>query len=240
MAGLLSFLGFGKKEKPNLTQNYQAPPGAMESPMWGSLSQLAKQRIAGEGTGFGDDFTSRMSSPGIAQIDANFNNRTMPKLSSEASKRGLARSSIVQDQIGQADQARNRDIASMVANFQYLNEQQKKTDQQSGINLGSQLQSDFLNQGNQAASQFNAAEAGNTARTAGVAATNNQNSLNRQNQTIGALLGAATGGMAGGGMSGAFYGASQGFGGSGVGTLTLGDDEKAEFLAFYKKYKGIA
>jgi len=144
--GLFSFLT-GKTKKTNLTPAEDYPsqeslyftnPSATSRGY--NLRDFAAKRIRGENLGFGDDFVNRQSSPGIEQIDANFKNRTMPTLSSEASKRGLARSSIIQDQIRQADLQRNRDVDSMVAEFQKLNEMQKKTDQQNAVQLASGLQ----------------------------------------------------------------------------------------------------
>lgn len=155
--GLFSFLT-GSQKKTNLTPDINYPnqdqlyfTSPTASKQGSNLRDFAANRIAGNNLGFGNDFVDRQSSPGIAQIDANFQNRTMPTLSSNASKRGLARSSIVQDQIGQADQSRNRDISSMVANFQMLNEQQKKTDQNNAVGIAQGLQGEQLGMMNNAA-----------------------------------------------------------------------------------------
>lgn len=185
--GLLSFLGFDKKEKPNLVSPV-ARPQAKDLYFNKTLRDYAKNRIdSEENLGFGEDFTNRMSSPAIAQIDANFRERTLPTISSEASKRGIARSSLVTDQIGRADLQRNRDIDEQVAKFQYLNELQKKTDRTQALTLGQNLDQQ------EAGLLSDAAAEGERVRdlTNQRAATNNQNSLNRQNsalQSLGSLI----------------------------------------------------
>lgn len=129
---------FGGSKKVNLTPDVTTlSPQEVNPKMYGSLSDLAKNYM--KGPGFGDDFLGKATNPAIANIDANFQNRTMPTLSNEASKRGLARSSIVQDQIGQADLQRNRDINQLMSQFYTLNEQQKKNDTQFGAGLGQDI-----------------------------------------------------------------------------------------------------
>ena len=127
-----------KTRKVNLTPSISVQsPREVNPEMYGTLSDLAKNYM--KGPGFGEGFLDKATNPAIANIDANFRNRTMPTLSNEASKRGLARSSIVQDQIGQADLQRNRDINSLVSQFYTLNEQQKKNDTQFGAGLGQNI-----------------------------------------------------------------------------------------------------
>lgn len=190
-SGLLSFLGFGRKEKPSLTQNYLSPPSAETAPLYGDLRNLAKKRINGEGLGFGDDFVNKATNSQAERMRSDYKNYTSPTLDAELSKRGIARSAgpgLATDIKTRALQTNQSDIDQLMERFYVLNEAQKKTDQTEGINLGNELDTQYLNQGNNQASQFNAAEAGNTARTVGVAATNNANSLKRQNQTLGMLM----------------------------------------------------
>ena len=184
MAGLLSFLGFGKKEKPNLVSPVARPQAAQLSnvPM---LRDIAKTRLtSGQGLGFGDEYTSKASNPGIAKLESSFQNSTMPKISSEASKRGLARSSIVTDQISQAEQSKNRDVSDLISKFYTLNEAQKKQDYGQALTLAQNLDQQ------EAGLLSDAAAEGERVRdlTAGRADTNNANSLKRQNQTIGTLM----------------------------------------------------
>lgn len=182
--GLLDFLGFGRREKPNLVSSV-ARPQAADLYNVKTLREIAKKRLTtGEGLGYGDDFTSRMSSPGIAQIDANFKERTVPTISSEASKRGLARSSIVTDQIGRADQARNRDITEQVAKFQYLNELQEKQDYGQALTLAQNLDQQ------EAGLLSDAAAEGERVRDLTVGQSNARNAAadKRQTATVGSLL----------------------------------------------------
>lgn len=144
--GMFDFLT-GKKAKVNLTPDmpyqsqeslyYTSPMAAKEG---FSLKELAKRRLQGQDLGFGDDFVSKNTNPIANQAEADFTNKTMPRISSEASKRGLGRSSLVTDQIGQAEAQKNRDVEQMMATFMRLNEAQKKTDMTEGINLASNLQ----------------------------------------------------------------------------------------------------
>lgn len=180
---------FFKKPKPNLTPNITPMmPGQINPQAYGDLSKLSHNYISGQGTGFGDDYLSRTTNPAIAQIDANFNKRTVPFISNEASKRGLARSSIVQDQLGQADLQRNRDVDSLVAQFFQLNELQKKSDTQFGAQVGQNILTGDVNQQNQQAAQSerlaNATAAQQNARS-----ESNDAKLGQITQAVGTLLG---------------------------------------------------
>lgn len=204
--GLFGFLGFGKRSKPNLTQAFRMPPSASDAPLYGDLRQLASQRIkagtTGEeipGVGFGPDFVNKSTNSQAQRMRQDFRDYTDPYLDSELSKRGVARSAgggLATDIKTRAYQANTSDIDQMIERFYTLNEQQKKQDITQGIGVGENLNNQYLQQGNTQASQFNAAEAGNTARTASLAATNNANSLDRQND----VLQAAGGFLGGGGL----------------------------------------
>lgn len=188
-SGILGFLGFGKKDKPNLTPSRQYPDASL-APNYQSLNDLSKQRIqAGitgqetPGVGFGPDFLGKATNPAIANIDYNFQNRTLPQLNSELSKRGVARSAgagLATDVIGRADQQRNLDVNNLMSQFFTLNKQQKKNDITQGIGVGQGQDSEFLNQQNL---QAQAAE-NQVNRNVSQANLNNQNALNRQNQTL--------------------------------------------------------
>lgn len=216
---------FGKKSKPNLTPDISMPTqeqlyftsGDAEKGGY-SLRDFAARGIKGEGLGFGEDYLSKTTNPAIAQIDANFKNRTLPTISNEASKRGLARSSIVTDQIGQADLQRGRDISSMVADFYNLNEMQKKTDQSQALGLAGQLQNQ------QQAMKTNQAMASErlNERTANQQNVRNAESAGMWDNIgagIGTLIGGPVGGMMGGGGGGGIASAlsSFGFGNMGAG-----------------------
>ena len=151
--GLLDFLGFGKRHKPNLTPSFGYPEQknlffqSDDAKQGGySLRELAKSRIkAGQtgeitpGIGYGSDFVSRTANPAIAKLDARFRESTVPRISSEASKRGLGRSTLVTNEIGRASQEVDRDVADLVSKFYQLNKMQEKTDINQGISLGQDL-----------------------------------------------------------------------------------------------------
>ena len=192
-AGLLGFLGFGKRSKPNLTQNYQAPPSASSAPLFGGLKRLAERRLGGQDLGFGEDYLNKATNAPIASREARFNEIELPQLSSQLSSRGLARSAgpnLATDVLTRAGQNKERDINDLLAQFYQLNQVQRKADVTEGIRVGDQLNTQYLNQGNQSSSQFNAAERGNTERTAQSSATDNAADRARQNQVIGTLMNA--------------------------------------------------
>lgn len=184
--GFLGFLGFGKREKPNLTQAFQSPPPASSAPLSGDIQDFAKKRIRGEDTGFGDDFAS-LANPAIQARKTRFREETVPTLSNQASARGLGRSSIVTDQIGRAERDTQNDIDQLLSQFEVLNRKQQKADVTEGVNVGQNVNTQFLNQGNVAAQAFNEAERGNTERTVGQSNARNQRSDQMQDRTMQAL-----------------------------------------------------
>jgi len=155
------FSSLFKTKKQNLTPQF-SNPNASDAPNFGSLSQLAKQRIqagtTGEetpGVGFGQDFVSKTTNPVIAQRNATFREQTMPFLSSQLSARGVGRSGgtgLATGIVGQAELQKNRDVDEIFSKMFQLNEAQKKQDITQGIGVGQGLDSNFLNQGNLKAS----------------------------------------------------------------------------------------
>lgn len=250
--GILGFLGFGKKEKPNLTQNYQAPPAASSAPLYNELRNLASRRIQGQDLGFGEDFVDKSTNAQAKRMRQDYQDYTSPMLDSELSKRGVSRSAgpgLATDIKTRAIQTNQSDIDQLMERFFTLNEAQKKSDQTEGIKVGDQLNTQYLNQGNESARQFNAAEAGNTARTAGVAAVNNANSQARQNNTLQALGGfMGSGGLGNIGsllskaglssLGGAFSSMNDIGKSMGTSSVNLGDDDFS-LLEQYLKKKGV-
>lgn len=196
--GLFDFLGFSKREKPNLTP-YAETAKFEDLPFTRPLSDLANARLRGEGLGFGPEFVDKASNPAIAKLESQFKNKTMPNLSSQASARGLGRSSLVMNQIGEAEAEKNRDVADLVSKFFVLNKAQEKNDLTEGIGLGERLNTQALD-----VSTRRADEARNLRDTTlGVARSNNARADAMQDRTLGAV-GAATssffGGSAGQGL----------------------------------------
>lgn len=155
------FSSLFKTKKQNLTPSVSVP-NADTAPNYNQLGTLARQRIqAGitgaetPGVGFGPDFVSKTTNPAIAQRNASFTNQEMPFLSSQLSARGVGRSGgagLATDVVSKAYEQKNRDVDNIYADMYKLNEAQKKQDITQGINLGDQLDSQFLNQGNAQAS----------------------------------------------------------------------------------------
>lgn len=147
----MSFWGnlFGSNKKVNSTIPETVYPKQENLYMTPSLRQLAKQRVqagtTGEetpGVGYGADFLDKATSPAIKQIDYDMQTRTMPRINSELSKRGVSRSAgagLSTDIIGQAQRQSNLDIENLISKFQVLNEEQKKQDITEGIGLGQNL-----------------------------------------------------------------------------------------------------
>ena len=211
MAGLLSFLGFGKKSKPNLTQAFREIPQATSAPLFGTLEDFSRRRIKGEDGGFGEDFVS-LANPAIASRKARFRDETLPEIGSQLSSRGVARSAgkgLATDIIGREERTMQRDVDELLSQFDYLNRVQKKQDVTEGVNVGQNLNTQFLNQGTAAAEAFNAAERGNTERTVGQATARNQRADQMQDRTFQALAA-----LIGGPAAGALFG--------GVGAATAG------------------
>jgi len=90
----------------------------------------------GKGIGYPSDYTSRVTSPVVAQREYNFTKKELPTLSGELSGRGLGRSSIAGQQIGEATAQKERDINSYLADAYATDEAQKKADQARYENLG--------------------------------------------------------------------------------------------------------
>lgn len=107
------------------------------------LRDLVTQRLgAGQGLGFGADFLDRAASAPIKQIEARQREITEPYLSSELSKRGVARSvgpGLATDVMTRARQSSERDIGELLSRFYVLNEAQKKGDVSEAINVAQGL-----------------------------------------------------------------------------------------------------
>lgn len=141
---------FGKKKKVNLTPDITPMPfGASDYSV--PLKQLALSRIRGEGVGFGNDFTERAGNSQAKRMRQDFQDYTSPFLSSQASARGLGRSSLALDQQRRAYGETQSDIDQLMERLYILNKQQEKSDISEGINLATQQQGAEFNQSNQQA-----------------------------------------------------------------------------------------
>lgn len=148
---------FSSAKKTNLTPNI-TPPSATQAPQYGALNQLASQRIqAGitgqdtPGVGFGNDYVNQATNPVAESMRRNFNLYTSPTIQNQYSGKGAGYSSM-----GASAQALGQgnvesDIGNLMAKFYTMNEAQKKNDITQGIGVGEDLNSTFLNQGNQQA-----------------------------------------------------------------------------------------
>lgn len=128
---------FGGRSKAVQTNQVTIPSvGGFEQ--YNPLSKFGLDRMAGIGAGFGEDFIS-LANPAIKQREASFQNKTVPFISNQASSRGLGRSSLATSQLGEAELAKQRDIDSMLAQFDYLNRVQQKSDITEGVGVNERL-----------------------------------------------------------------------------------------------------
>lgn len=244
---LLSSL-FGGSKKVNLTPAISVPD-ASSAPNYGSLSQLAKQRInagiTGEntpGVGFGDDFVNKSTNPIAKAWQTQFQQETAPAIRNAYSSKGKAYSSLAADAENKAFSNTQNAIDQLMAQFYTLNEQQKKADVSQGISVGQNQDANYLNQGNaQAAASERLANA-----TASDARTRESADSKKAQMLAGAAAGAITGGFTGGGftpvgaLQGVMSGANNFSGGtSGVGANILGGASDEELLQLLSKLKGI-
>lgn len=140
--GLFSGL-FGKKAKSNLTPDV-TPYYQSQLALTNDLRPLVQNRLRGNDLGFGEDFLSKTSNPVMAQRQARFQNEEIPRINSELSSRGFARSAgapgTATDSLIKAGQSNQRDLDEIMSKFYLLNEQQKKTDDQRNIGEANILQ----------------------------------------------------------------------------------------------------
>ncbi len=149
---LLSSL-FSSAKKTNLTPDVGVKmPSQINPDMYANLSTLAKNYQNGVGTGFGADYVDKTTNPVAASMRRNYQNVTAPTINSNYSSRGLGQSSLAANAQGLAEGNVESDIGSLMAQFYQLNEAQKKTDQNTGINLGQNILSGDINQANNQAS----------------------------------------------------------------------------------------
>lgn len=201
--GLLGFLGFGKREKPNLVSPVARP--AAESLYFNkSLRDLASSRMRGEGLGFGDDFVDKATNPVTVARTRRLREETIPTIANEASARGINRSSLTVDRIGRAERDTQNDIDQLISNFEVLNRQQKKTDFGQGLQLGQNLDQQ------QAGLLSDAAAEGERVRDLTVGQANSRNAQadqrrDRTLQAIGTVVGSAAGGPIGASIGGSIF-----------------------------------
>ena len=210
--GLLGFLGFSKRAKPSFNSPV-ARPTQEQLHFTPQLRDLVQRRVfKGQDLGYGEDFTSKATSPAIANLESSFQEKTLPFLSSELSKRGVARSAgagLATDVLGRAELQKNRDVNELISRFQVLNENQKKQDYGQALKLGENMQTQ------QAGLLSDVAQEGERVRDLSVEQTNIQNKAadvrqGRTMQAIAALIGAAVGGPAGAAIGGSLFGGGQG------------------------------
>jgi len=190
-SGILGWLGFGKREKPSLNAPV-ARPKSEDLYFNTQLRDLAKKRIGGQDLGFGEDYLSKTTNPAIAQSNYRFRNETVPFLSGELSKRGIARSAgpgLATDVLGKAERQKGLDVDELVSKFYNLNELQKKQDFGQSLQLGQNLDTQ------QAGLLSDAAAEGERVRDLTVGQSNTRNARSdemqgRTMQAIGALMNA--------------------------------------------------
>lgn len=241
---LLSSL-FKSSKKVNLTPSTTPlMPVQINPKKYGELSELSSRYM--QGPGFSSDFVEKSGNPQAQRMRADFQNYTSPFLSSQASARGLGRSTLALDQQRRGFQETESNIDQLMADLYKLNEAQKKSDTQFGANLGQNILSGDIGQQNQIAAA--------SERLANATAADARGRETADKATSGNLLGASTmigapilaplGGAIGGAMGSlglgglartlAPFGEALSGAATQIGTRTLNnytnDDFEAEFL----------
>ena len=169
MAGIFGI--FGRKSKPSLTPDVSYPDQESLA-LTPQLRDLFKRRVVeGKDLGFGSDFTDKMTNPTIAASQRRFRNETVPFLGNQLSARGVGRSAgsgLATDVLGKAAQEQQSQVDQLLAQFDYLNRIQSKTDFGQALGVGENMQnqqagmlqqkaaaSERLNQRTQEASRHN-------------------------------------------------------------------------------------
>jgi len=132
-------LGLEKKAAPDtsyLTQGIRPYQSLTEIPVGASLNDIILKGLKGEGWGFAPEFIDKTTSPVVAQREARFKNYELPTLTSELSSRGMGRSSIAGQQIGEATAQKERDINSVIAEAYAKDQAQRKLDEARFQSLG--------------------------------------------------------------------------------------------------------
>lgn len=206
---------FKKTPKPNLTPDIPMP--SQESLYFTKpLRELAETGINAArtgaetpGIGFGQDFLNRATNPAIKEIQRTFTEDTLPQLSSQQSARGIARSSLATDQIAREQRVAQGNINQLLANFYVLNEQQKKSDIGTRLNLATGLQDQQAAMKSAEASASERLANATAAQQTSRAAAESERLTKLGNIAIGAVAG-GVGGFGASGMSGAFTGMASG------------------------------
>ena len=242
--GILGFLGFGKREKPNLVSPVARPQAGSLSQN-ATLRRIAQERLnSGTGLGFGEDFVNKSGNPQAQRMRQDFLKYTDPYISNQASSMGLGRSNLALNRKALSAQENESNIDQMMADFYKMNEVQKKADYGQALQLGQNLDTQ------EAGLLSNAAAEGERVRDLTVGQSNARNAQadKMQGQTIQAL-GSLVGMVPGMGGVGTAFGALGGGGGNdvmsllqkfGLGTKppgpktkTLSDDEWDELSSQY-------
>lgn len=227
--GLAGFFGFGRSRKTNLVPDV-ARPKATDLYFNKPLRELATRRIAGEDLGFGNDFVNKATNPTIQAKRTRLNEEVIPSIGNAASARGINRSSLTVDQIGRAERDNSNEIDQLLSQFEVLNKQQSKQDQNNAITLGRDMDNQEAGmRENEAAASERLVD-----KTAGRADALNVQDKARQNQAIQAvgsfaspmlndLYAKANPNAAS--VTNAAAAAKMGYGVSGVKTATLGSTD---------------
>lgn len=135
---IMKMLGLERKD-PVIGDSSRTYQSLTEIPVGSTLNDTILGALKeGKGIGFGSDYTSRVTNPAVAQREYRFAKKELPALSGELSGRGLGRSSIAGQQIGESMGQKERDINSYLAEAYAQDEAQKKLDQARYENLGMQ------------------------------------------------------------------------------------------------------
>lgn len=136
---------FGGNQKRDTSYNGPAPYGSLVDAQGGKeYLDAIRQRLAGQGVGYGEGYADRNSSPIIANMRNNFTSYQLPELKSELSATGRRRGSAGFDQMRRAYQEQGLNEGDVFARLQQQNDVQSRNEiNQAYQDLGAFNQNDY-------------------------------------------------------------------------------------------------
>lgn len=119
---------FGFRKKRDETFRGETPVSIEDTAQGKLLGKTLEERLAGRGVGFRPGFLEKATTPFAIQARAGLKEETIPRISAEASARGLGRSTIPVNRIALESVRTERDISEYVGQVSLMNEQQRRVE----------------------------------------------------------------------------------------------------------------